>query len=1165
MTHHDANPPAFNPEVPQRRAARADASVWVGASAGTGKTKVLTDRVLTLLLAGTPPEKILCLTFTKAAAAEMSNRLADKLAVWSTLPDADLFRTLDKLLGTAPTEAQVALARRLFARVLDVPGGMKIQTIHSFCQALLRRFPLEAGIAPHFEVMDDRDAAEAMAEARDDVLSRARSGTDPELADALSTITALVHEVKFPELLVALSSQRGRIRRMLDAHGGLDGAVAAICGLLEVPVGARPSTLLEAACADAALDTDGLRLCCTAFAGGSAKDVEKGDALAAFLNATEGPARLALFDAYKAAFLTSKDEPRKTLATKKVLTAQPLAEDLLLKEAERLCALCAQMKSATVAAATTALLRIADAVLGRYEGWKRARARMDYDDLIQTARRLLETEGQAAWVLFKLDAGLDHLLIDEAQDTNPDQWAVVRGITREFFAGAGARDETTRTVFAVGDRKQSIYSFQGADPDAFEAMRGLFADHVPASGATWDEVPLEFSFRSTPAVLEAVDAVFSTTGSAAQDGVVLPGENVRHIPFRRGQAGLVEVWPPVVPAAAEEPDPWKPPVERLRADSAQTRLARLVAKRIHRMVTDKERLESANRPIRPGDIMVLVRRRGPFVEDLVRALKELDVEVAGVDRMVLTEQMAVMDLMALGQFLLLPEDDLTLACVLKSPLIGLTEDDLFDLAHNRGRLSLWDALAKRQGRADAFGEAHAVLSDLLGRADFLRPHELYAHVLSGPLQGRRRLLSRLGWEAEDPIDEFLSMTLAYERGHAPSLQGFLHWFETGATEIKRDLESGDRDAVRVMTVHGSKGLQAPVVFLPDTMQMPTVGPTLLWHGDGEDRLMLWPPGADHTDAVCQELKDAAKAAREREYRRLLYVAMTRAEDRLIVCGWETRKSRPDGCWYDLIRAALEPLAATAEDPFLEAEGETEGAEVLRLTSDQKADPDRAREAREEIDHHREPPAWLRRAPEAEPRPPRPLTPSAPTVEDPPVRSPVGQDATAERVRFQRGRLIHRLLQSLPDIPDGAARAEAARRYLARPAWQLPPGEQEQIAAETLAVIAEPAFAALFGPGSRAEVPVVGLVGRHVVSGQVDRLVVTEDEVLVVDYKTNRPPPQKVDDVSEGYLRQMAAYRGALADLYPGRPVRCALLWTDGPRLMELPAGRLDDLIEDMAR
>jgi ATP-dependent helicase/nuclease subunit A len=1164
MSHANATATGFNPEIPQRRAARADASVWVGASAGTGKTKVLTDRVLTLLLAGTPPEKILCLTFTKAAAAEMSNRLADKLAVWSTLPDADLLAALEKLLGGPPTGDQTALARRLFARVLDVPGGMKIQTIHSFCQALLRRFPLESGIAPHFEVMDDRDAAEAMAEARDDVLSRARSGTDPELADALATVTGMVHEVKFPDLLAALSGQRGRIRRMFEAHGGLDGAVAAICGVLEVPVGARPQAMRAAACADDALDVDGLRMCCTALASGSAADVKKGDALATFL-AADGPARLDLFDAYKAVFLTAKDEPRKTLATKKVLEAQPLVGDILATEAARLEHLCAQLKSATVAAATAALLRIADAVLGRYEGWKRVRARMDYDDLIQTARRLLETEGQAAWVLFKLDAGLDHLLIDEAQDTNPDQWAVVRGITKEFFTGVGARDDIVRTVFAVGDRKQSIYSFQGADPDAFEAMRGLFADHVPASGATWDEVPLEFSFRSTPAVLEAVDAVFSTTGSAAQDGVVLPGENVRHIPFRQGQAGVVEVWPPVVPAAAEDPDPWKPPVERLRADSAQTRLARLVARRIHRMVTDKESLPSANRAIRPGDIMVLVRRRGPFVEDLVRALKELDVEVAGVDRMVLTEQMAVMDLMALGHFLLLPEDDLTLACVLKSPLLGLTEDQLFDLAHHRGPLSLWAALSKRQGRADAFGSAYAVLSDLLGRADFLRPHELYAHVLSGPLEGRRKLLSRLGWEADDPIDEFLSMTLAYERGHAPSLQGFLHWFETGATEIKRDLESGDRDAVRVMTVHGSKGLQAPVVFLPDTMQMPTQGATLLWHGAGEDRLMLWPPGADHADAVSKELKEAEKAAREREYRRLLYVAMTRAEDRLVVCGWETRKNRSEGCWYNLIRSALDPIAAAVEDPFLAAMGETEGTEVLRLSGSQTAKPDREKEARETVDHHRDPPPWLRRAPEAEPRPPRPLTPSAPTVEDPPVRSPVGQDATAERVRFQRGRLIHRLLQSLPDISDDTARAEAARRYLARPAWQLGPNEQEAIAAETLAVLSEPSFSALFGPNSRAEVPVVGLVGRHIVSGQVDRLVVTEDEVLVVDYKTNRPPPLHVSDVAEGYLRQMAAYRGALADLYPGRPVRCVLLWTDGPRVMELPSARLDSLIEDMAR
>ena len=750
-----STPAAFDPEIPQRRAARADASVWVGASAGTGKTKVLTDRVLTLLLAGTAPDKILCLTFTKAAAAEMSTRLANRLALWTTLSDADLTAQLTKLLGAAPAAGQVRLARRLFARVLDVPGGMKIQTIHSFCQALLRRFPLEAGVAPHFEVMDDRDAAEAMAEAQEFVLSRARAGVDWELAEALAALTRLVHEMKFPDLLAELATQRGRIRRMLERHGGLAGAVAAVCGTLGVAPGERPADVITRACADDAFDAAGLRLCINALRAGSAKDCEKADVMAAFL-AGDGAARAAAWDDWCGVFLTAKGEVRKTLATKAALKANPMAEDILAAEAERLCALAARIRACAVAAATAALLHIASAVLGRYEGWKRSRARMDYDDLIQTARRLLEDEGRAAWVLYKLDAGLDHLLIDEAQDTNPDQWAVVGAITREFFSGVGARDGVTRTVFAVGDRKQSIYSFQGADPDAFEHMRALFADHVPAAGATWDEVPLEFSFRSAPAVLEAVDAVF--TSSAAQDGVVLPGEAVRHIPFRRGQGGMVEVWPPVLPTDLAEPDAWKPPIERITGDSAQTRLARLMARRIDAMVRGGEMLDSAERPIRPGDIMVLVRRRGPFVEDLVRSLKELNVEVAGVDRMVLTEQMAVMDLMALGQFLLLPDDDLTLACVLKGPLIGLSEDQLFDLAHGRtGRL--WTALSQRAGADDAFGRAYDALADLLRRADFLRPHELYAHVLSGPLEGRRKLLGRLGWEAEDPIDEFLSMTL----------------------------------------------------------------------------------------------------------------------------------------------------------------------------------------------------------------------------------------------------------------------------------------------------------------------------------------------------------------------------------------------------------------------
>jgi len=1139
--------PAVDPELPQRRASDPETSVWVGASAGSGKTKVLTDRVLRLLLTGTPAHRLLCLTFTKAAAAEMSNRIAKRLGEWATAEDGLLAQDLAKLLGHEAEPQTLTAARRLFAKVLDAPGGMHIETIHAFCQSLLRRFPLEASLAPHFQVMDDGQSGEILQNAREQVLSRARSGGDPALAEALALLTASVHETRFPELMAALTGERGRLVRLKERFGSLASVAESVWRTLGLEPGQSAEAILTAACAEEAFDADGCRKALRALMAGSKTDQDRAACMEAFLASPEQ--RVGLFEQWCRGFLTAKGDPYAKPATVGVEKAVPGVSAILTQEAERLVRLSDRLRAATTAAATQALLTLAEALLDSYQAQKDSRAMLDYDDLILRTVSLLKQEGQAAWVLFKLDGGIDHVLIDEAQDTNPDQWAVVRYLTDEFFAGRGLRDEGTRTVFAVGDAKQSIYSFQRADPRVFEQMRGRFAQLIPAAQGRWDEVELQVSFRSSQVVLDAVDAVFNS--NSGRSGVVAPGAVLAHLAFRQGAAGLVELWPAVEPKPKDEPEAWKPPVERVKGDNPCNRLAHLVALRIKAMVDGGEMLESRGRPIRPGDIMVLVRRRNAFVEELVRELKNMGVAVAGSDRMVLTEQLAVMDLMALGNALLLPEDDLTMATVLKSPLLGLDEDALFRLAWNRSG-SLWEALRKRSAEPD-FAFAHDLLAELMGLADRVPPHDLYAHLLAHG--GKARLLARLGPEAEDPLDEFMNLTLSHERGHAPSLQGFLHWMEEGGVEIKRDLEGGT-DAVRIMTVHGSKGLQAPIVFLPDTLQAPVRAPALLWTEEG---LPLWPPRAEDQDETCRALKDSAAEARDDEYRRLLYVAMTRAEDRLTVCGWKTRREAPEHCWYNVIQDALKARCDWATDPFLAAQGaDVIGAQLMRLRLEQTApvrppEPLSARMGIETL------PAWARTAAPDEPSPPRPLAPSRPEDEEPPVRSPFGADDGA---RFKRGRLIHRLLQTLPDLPEDA-RPAAAARFLGRAAWGLSVKQQAEIAGEVSAVLKDTAWGVIFGPGSRAEVPVVGMVGERVISGQVDRLLVTAGEVLIVDYKTNRPPPLEVAKVDRLYLRQMAAYRAALACIYPGRMIRCALLWTDGPRLMELDKRLLDDALSGL--
>jgi len=1137
---------APDPASAQRDAANPAWSVWVAASAGTGKTKVLTDRVLNLLLGGSDPGRILALTFTKAAAAEMANRLNQRLSVWAVAGDEALSRDIETIAGRPPDEAIRIRARQMFARVLDQAGGMRILTIHAFCQSLLRRFPLEAGVAPQFELMDERGSAELLAEAQARVLQRARTSPGGDLAVSLGILTSHLHEEGFSLLLKAVTLERGRLSRLIAEAGGLD----AYLRQLRRSLGLKPHEDEAAIRRDLAderrFDGKTLRRAAALLAqSNKAADLSISAGLAFWLE-QDAADRAAYFDHYADVFLTDKRTPRVRLATKAVLARDPVIAAALAAEQARIEAGWQRLAAAWVDEASTALTRIAAAFLDEYAVEKQRRALVDYDDLILYSRDLLHRPGIAPWVLYKLDGGIDHILIDEAQDTNPDQWAVVAALAEEFFSGIGAR-APGRTIFAVGDAKQSIFSFQRADPRAFVAMRAHFRERAEAADEKLVPVPLTVSFRSTEAVLAAVDAVFAA--EEARAGVALDGTPITHAAFRRGQAGLVELWPAFEPEDADTPEPWRMLAPQQQETDPQAKLAGRIADTIRHWLDTGEILQSADRPIRAGDILVLVRRRTGLIEELMRRLKRHAIPVAGSDRMVLTEQIAVMDLVALGRFLLLPEDDLTLATVLKSPLIGLDEDELYALAHGRPAC-LWEAL--RRHPAEWAEAAAATLQAWLARADFVPPFELYADLL-GAGGGRHRLQARLGRESNDAIDEFLAQALAYGRDHAPSLQGFLAWLEQGENEIKRDLDTGGRDEVRIMTVHGSKGLQAPIVFLPDTVSVPTKTAPLLW--PEKDGPMLFMPRTAAGEPVTAALRTTAVERRNEEYRRLLYVAMTRAADRLYIGGWRTQRNAAGPSWYDLIETGMLALTGNTLTPIKTPPGTPpfdRPGFVYTCPQSAPAVPDRSVPGAA-LPLMGDLPGFAISDPPPEPVPARPLTASRPTVEEPPVTSPLGH--SSDRYRFRRGLLIHRLLQSLPDLPE-AAREAAARRFLARQPDGLEPELQASIAAETLAVLADPALSPLFGAGSRAEVPIVGLLPGpppRTLQARVDRLVVTDDHVMVVDYKTNRPPPSRAEDVAPIYREQLRTYRTALSMIYPGRRVRTFLLWTDGPRIMEIDA------------
>jgi ATP-dependent helicase/nuclease subunit A len=873
----------------------------------------------------------------------------------------------------------------------------------------------------------------------------------------------------------------------------------------------------------------------------------------------------ARFEALCKVFLTVGGDPRQSVITAGLARAHPDVATLLSQALGRFADLHCERCKLQLLEATMALVCLAGAAMQRYGAAKARRAALDFDDLIGKAASLLQSSGAVEWVLYKLDGGLDHILVDEAQDTSPIQWQIVRALAEEFFAGQG-RDRASRTLFAVGDEKQSIYSFQGAAPEMFAAVGDAFAKCASTGGLSWARVPLTLSFRSVAPLLAAVDRVFAspdlTPGVAARENAV------RHIANRAGHAGVVEIWPTEKHQVSAGAEPWSPLQER-GATPSVVRLASRIADTIERWIKNREMLASESRPIRAGDVLILVRKRQPFAPAMISALKARGIDVAGADRLILTEQIAVQDLMALGDFVLLPSDDLVLASLLKSPLIGFDDDDLIAMTSD-GAGSLWERLRIRAGSDARLQGAVDRLQSWQVRAEYLPPYEFYASVLDND-GCRARLLGRLGAEAVDAIDEFLNLALGYDDIAPPSLQGFLAWLREGRREIKRDMEQG-RSQVRVMTVHGAKGLEAPIVFLPDTCTTRSArSPNgLLTLHDAERPTavpapFLWPVKGTGKVPRVQGAKALASRAETEERNRLLYVALTRARDRLYVAGFESAQSPPTDCWYNLIWSALRPDLVEAK-----AEG---GETVWRLEARQTAEPEKPKATPRSPTAFSPLPTWAKDKAPSEPMLTMPLVPSrlAPLEgpsetpkatghqrrppQDPPILSPI---ALNDDARFLRGTLTHALLEHLPSIRV-EVRAAAADAFLTGKAPELPVDTRRQIARETLAIVEDKEFAVLFGPDSRTEVAIAAEV-RHPrghgpalrLTGKIDRIVRTPDAVMIVDYKTNRPPPEDASHIPEAYLFQLAAYGVGIASIFPGVPVRAAILWTDGPRMMEVP-------------
>jgi ATP-dependent helicase/nuclease subunit A len=1137
---------ALDATLLQRRAANPLNSVWVAASAGTGKTKVLTDRVLRLLLPqgdqpGTAAHKILCLTFTKAGAGEMALRLSKKLAKWAILSAEKLHEELEELLGRTPMDAEMHAAQALFTRVIDTPGGLKIMTIHSFCQSVLGRFPLEAGLSPNFHVLEETLASDYLEQARLKTLQRAKFEKTSPLAKALDHIAATVNEDQFFALLKNVISERGQLEEILHRHHGVEGLYTFLCTHYNITPTETPEDLKSQAFQNIAFNHDGLLYAAERMnAIGTATEKKYAAKIRGWIN-TPAPERSKNYNEYRTVFFDSKNRQRDKFTNKDVTAAHPDIPAILASEADRLNRLEDSINAARIALFTRDLLLLCKAMLDEYQMLKLRAGGLDYDDLILRTHALLRDDRRdfnpqqsARWVQYKLDQGLDHILIDEAQDTNPEQWKIIQALCEDFFAGQSASD-VERTVFTVGDEKQSIYSFQRASPQAFKAMQDHFAQKVKAAGKIWDPVPMQISFRSAQSVLELVDHVFANPH--IRSGMGEP--EIQHIAHRNGQEGLAELWPIFETDKPEERSLWNLEPDESENEIGSVKLARHIASKIESWIKNKEILASHNRPIRPGDILILVRTRSKIVQQISRALKDRAIPVSGLDRVILNDQIVIQDLLAFAEFALQPRDDLTLACLLKSPLIGLSEEALYDLCIDRQEKSLWQIVNEKADPALA-----TYLASLISLSHEAGPFTFFNQLLQTPCpadtySGRRAINARLGLDAMDAIDMLLAQALNFEHSETPSLQNFLRAQKHNDLEIKREQE-GEIDAVRIMTVHGAKGLQAPIVILPDTASNYAAGGAkcekrLLWPTQTDEPAPLWSPRKSYDAALYASAMNILNARLEEEYRRLLYVALTRAEDRLYIAAASGKRAMPQNCWQAMIEQGFlnHPQTQKLDDG------------TLRIYNKQTAVPDRLHKPGAQMAEHSPLPGWVMQKPVNEITDIKIVKPS---LMDEQAASPLDGTNT---YRFLRGNLTHKLLQLLPEITP-ERRQSAGTSFLRHYGRDLSPAIQEETLRETMAILDDPTYVELFGPNSHAEVPITGhLEDIGLVNGQIDRLLVTPQSVRIIDFKTNRPPPRDPANIPAIYRQQMRVYTAVLGQIYPGRRIEAYLLWTDGPALMSV--------------
>ena len=1111
----------------QNNAASGLSSVWVSASAGTGKTYVLTKRILGLLLQDNTlkPHEILAVTFTRAAAREMEERLRLELSVWATCTEDELRVSLEKMLGETPSKMHIQRARTLFAEFLD--NAVESNTIHGFCQKILAQFPLEADISPAFNLIEGQEQSELLRKAKSSVFMHALEGT-LKPAWVFDYYAYTYGEKKLSEALDSFVNESTRYQKYLKSYGGIEGVKKELLNTLNVEeelTGDTFDAYCKKLCAVPNVYMDILQKGAESLLQGGKVAQGLGVLLKEYLNDETAP-----WEKLKNIFITPSSGKVRSQGfpdAKARKFGGDTLWDMMHKFADHIVDIEEKLKAANAYLITVSYLELGSQILQSYEKLKYKSGVLDFDDLISKTADLLKNTEKSEWVRFKMDQKIRHVLLDEAQDTDNDQWIILKAIIDEFYAGVGQHEG--RTFFAVGDMKQSIYRFRGAQPHVFGSMKKYLHQHQEQSDIPVAVEELMVSFRSTEPVLNFVDSVFAQTNR--HHAVDDMAKEILHNAVKVGSSGVVHI-SPLLEAENEdvEPEPWSLPTRQNKQNSLQTEIAEKTAKQILDLLNSKDVLESTGTYIEPGDIMILLRSRSSM-SSLIAALDRYYIPHGGADQVTLQSETVVQDLLALLKFVSNQDDDLSLAHVLRSPLVGLNDAQFDALFVEKNKFqNLWQCVDK----TCSYG---AVLQSVT--------RAFYKHDLQGFLTWVIQQLNIRGVyyslmsmrdekspvvAVDDALDTLLNMAMDVTKKGEGVLK-LIHMLDTQTLNLKRETDAGNK--VRLMTAHGSKGLESPIVIMPDTtgqFYKNMSNDTGLWHvnEDGSDSLFLHRISIKSAPAFQETLIEEEKERIFRDEMRLLYVALTRSKERLYISGVKKHGYNSENCWYGHI---LEAVHST--DCFTQI---SQGEYLFKVDNNLKAQTkEKPLEPVEE-----KLPAWVESLAPNE----RGLTLVHASDS---LKRKEQLELLSEKQReklFKRGQLVHKLLEFLPDLQKGEWHKKGMN-FLKQVAPEYCDLEKENLVQSAVAVLET--YPEFFGENSKAEIPLAANLNGYRLEGVVDRLVVAEKEVIAVDYKTNAQIPEIIP---ADYQKQMQFYKKALQEIFPEKEIKAALVWTsaDTPKL-----------------